>query len=353
MLSYSEYAEELVSYVVRYEVLFSHRLRGKRFCISGAAGLIGSYLIDLLMAANELYGSGIEVWAWDKNESLLKSRFGCYTTSLMHAELLNVNADALPDIAADYVIHAASNTSPLDYGSKPVDTIKTNVFGTDRMIELSLRCKARFLFCSSVEMYGLNQGDTDEFHEDYSGYVNANTVRAGYPTAKRLSEALCNAYRSENPDWEFCTARIGRIYGPTVIPGDAKAPSQFINNAVRGENIVLKSAGTQRFSYGYVGDCAMAMLFILLRGTAGEAYNIADPGSAVSLRDFAEAAAHSVGRRVVAGEFNEAERAGYSKVTKATMCMDKLLALGWSAAYSLDEGVARTVRCLKAISTQQ
>lgn len=352
MLSYPEYREELVSYVTQHETLFKHALKGKRFCISGAAGLIGSYLVDLLMAANELYGSGIEVWAWDKNESLLKSRFGCYTTPLLHAEVLNVNTDVLPDIAADYVIHAASNTSPLDYGSKPVDTIKTNTFGTDRMIELSLHCHARFLFCSSVEMYGLNQGDTDEFHEDYSGYVNANTVRAGYPTAKRLSEALCNAYRSENPDWEFCTARIGRIYGPTVIPGDAKAPSQFINNAVRGEDIVLKSAGTQQFSYGYVGDCAMAMLIILLRGGAGEAYNIADPDSAVSLREFAESAARSVGRSVVAGEFSAAERAGYSKVTKATMCMDKLTALRWRAEYHLAEGVARTVRCLKALSSQ-
>lgn len=352
MLSYSEYRAELDSYVSKQEGFFSRELKGKRFCISGAAGLIGSYLVDLLMAANERYGAGIEVWAWDKNAALLQSRFGAYASDLLHADVLNVNTDALPQVAADYVIHAASNTSPLDYGSKPVDTIKTNVFGTDRMIELSLRCKARFLFCSSVEMYGLNQGDTDEFYEDYSGYVNANTVRAGYPTAKRLSEALCNAYRSENPDWEFLIARIGRIYGPTVIPGDAKAPSQFINNAVQGEDIVLKSAGTLMFSYGYVGDCAMALLVMLLRGGAGEAYNIADPESAVSLRDFAETAAHSVGRNVVAGEFSEAELAGYSKVTKATMCMDKLTALGWRTEYHLAEGVARTVRCLKAISSQ-
>lgn len=353
MFFFSEYRTELDSYVTRYESLFKNELKGKTLCISGAAGLIGSYIVDLCMMANERCCSGIRVWAWDKDAELLKARFGSLDSALLHAEQRNVNTDELPDVAADFVIHAASNTSPLDYGAKPVDTIRTNTLGTDRMIELSLRCGARFLCCSSVEMYGLNQGDTDEFHEDYSGYVNANTVRAGYPTAKRLSEALCNAYRSEHPTWEFCTARIGRIYGPTVIPGDAKAPSQFINNAVRGEDIVLKSAGTQQFSYGYVGDCAMAMLFILLRGEAGEAYNIADPASAVSLRAFAEAAAHSAGRKVVAGEFSAAERAGYSKVTKATMCMDKLLGLGWSAAYHLEEGVARTVRCLKAISPQQ
>lgn len=353
MLSYSEYRGELDSYVSLHEEIFKHALKGKSFVISGAAGLIGSYIVDLLMVANERYQSGIEVWAWDKNAPLSEKRFGAWKTASLHAEVYNVNTDELPEVRADYVIHAASNTSPLDYGAKPVDTIKTNTFGTDKMIELSLRCKARFLFCSSVEMYGLNQGDTDEFREDYSGYVNANTVRAGYPTAKRLSEALCNAYRSENPDWEFLIARIGRIYGPTVIPGDAKAPSQFISNAVRGEDIVLKSAGTQQFSYGYVGDCAMAMLFILLRGEAGEAYNIADPASAVSLRAFAESAAHSVGRKVVAGEFSAAERAGYSKVTKATMCMDKLLSLGWTAAYNLEEGVARTVRCLRALSAQQ
>lgn len=304
------------------------------------------------MTADEMYHVGIEVYALDKNAELLQQRFGGITNGHLHCHVLNVNTEALPPAAADYVIHAASNTSPLDYGQKPVDTIKTNVFGTDNMIRFSLSCGARFLFCSSVEMYGQNRGDTDAFREDYSGYVDANSIRAGYPTAKRLSEALCNAYAKENPGWEFVTARIGRIYGPTVIAGDSKAPTQFITNAVRGEDIVMKSAGTQLFSYGYVGDCATALLLLLTRGAAGEAYNIADPVEEVTLRTFAAAAAAAVGKEIVSGCFTEAEKAGYSSVTKATMCMDKLTDLGWTAEYRVSEGVRRTVHYLRTLAEQ-
>lgn len=320
-------------------------LATKRFMISGAAGLIGSYLIDLLMMSNKLLGTRIVVYAIDKNKELLESRFSAYK-ELITLYNLNVNTDVLPDVDVDYVIHAASNTSPLDYGSKPVDTIKTNVLGADNMIQYSLKHATRYLCCSSVEMYGINNGDTDEFNEDYSGYIDANSLRSCYPTAKRLSETLCNAYLKENPEWQFVIARIGRIYGPTVIEGDTKAPTQFIMDAVNNRDIVIKSSGTQEFSYGYVGDCVMGLLYILTKGENGAAYNIAYPKK-VMLKDFAQAAADACDCKLSTGSFTEAEKAGYSSVTKATMCMDKLIALGWEARYDIAEGIAKTIEIIK------
>lgn len=351
MIPNEAYKSEVKAVVNNEKEFLIETMRKKRFIISGAAGLISSYLIDILIEANHQLGLGIEIHAIDKNGKLLKQRFPLSEKGL-HLYYLDVNRGDLPQIEADYVIHAASNTSPLDYANKPVETIHTNVIGADRMMRLSQHYAKRFMLCSSVEMYGRNNGDTDGFHEDYSGYVDANTIRAGYPTAKRLAEALCNAYLKENPTWEFTIARIGRIYGPTVIEGDTKAPSQFIGNAVNGENIVMKSEGTQLFSYCYVADCVIGMLYILAKGENGSAYNIANPESSVTLRDFAETAAKVGGVELVRGEFSANEKAGYSKITKATMCMDKLLAMGWKPYFSLQDGISRTIRHIKSLNNK-
>lgn len=317
------------------------------FFISGAAGLIGSYIVWLLMSASKKYSLGLRVFACDRNGKLLNERFSQETEGIIVKVPIDVCVDEVPEAHFDYIIHAASNTSPVDYATKPVDTIWTNVMGAKKLMDLAVKCKAkRFLFCSSVEAYGKNKGDTDAFKEDYSGYVDCNTVRAGYPSAKRCVEAMCNAYAVENPGFEFVTARIGRYFGPTVVPGDTKAPSQFIGNAVRGEDIVLKSAGTQLFSWGYVGDCATALLTILVKGVAGQVYNVADPNPC-QLREFAKFAAEAAGTKLKFVEQSAAERAAYSKVDKATMDVSKLQALGWAPQISIQDGVRRTINYLK------
>ena len=349
MIFANGYTEELQRYVADNEPLFQS-LAGSRVFVSGAAGLIGSYVIDLLITSNRLLNTGITAYAVDKNRALLEQRFPDAYADTVKRVIADVNADTFTALEADYVIHAASNTSPIDYATKPVDTIQTNVMGTDRLIQFALSVGVkRFLFCSSVEAYGANNGDVDKFTETYSGYVDCNTLRAGYPSAKRVSEALCNAYMAQYDTFDFVTARIGRIYGPTVIEGDAKAPSQFINNAVEGEPIVMKSDGMQQYSYGYVGDCAVALLFILLKGEKGQAYNVADPGSCVLLRDFAQAAATAGQTEITFVVPTAVETAGYSKITKATMDTTKLEALGWRAVYATQEGVGRTVAYMREL----
>ena len=348
MLKIDEYKAELQDYAQSNENLL-RGFSGRSLFVSGAAGLIGSYLIDLLAVASECYGLKLRICACDRNADLLSSRFAGMN-GVVECLPIDVCVGVLPTGHFDYVIHAASNTSPVDYATKPIDTIWTNVFGAKRLLDFSVSCRAkRFLFCSSVEAYGRNNGDTDFFAEDYSGYVDCNTVRANYPASKRCVEALCNAYAAENPGFGFVTARIGRFYGPTVIAGDAKAPSQFIGNAVRGEDIIMKSDGTQLYSWGYVGDCVTALLTILLKGKAGEAYNVADPASCAQLRDFAKYAAEAADVNVVFAKQSEVEQTGYSKITKATLNVDKLCGLGWTAKYHLSEGIGRTVRYLREL----
>ena len=346
MIPVKEYVDELRETVHEQKSLLSE-YDGCTILLSGAAGLIGSYLCDLLIVAHRELGIGVRILACDRNTELLNKRFPLDCEDVVVRFPIDICKDELPKEKSDYIIHAASNTSPVDYATKPIDTVWTNVCGAKRLLDHCVNVKARrFLFCSSVEAYGKNNGDVDRFCESYSGYVDCNTVRAGYPSAKRCVEALCNAYAAECQGFEFVTARIGRYFGPTVVPGDTKAPSQFIGNAVRGEDIVLKSAGTQLFSWGYVGDCATALLTLLVKGKAGEAYNVADP-EPCRLRDFASCAAAAAGTNLVFVEQSATEQAAYSKVDKATMDIRKLQSLGWEPSLSIMAGIERTVRMLK------
>lgn len=342
------YKTELNEYLAQFNDVFES-LAGSVVMITGAAGLIGNYIIDLLMAKGD-----IKVIAVDRNEERMNIRFGDYKENFVPV-IADVNdmcavEKLFAEEKIDYVIHAASNTSPLDYANKPVDTICTNIIATHNLLEC---CKKygvkRFMFCSSVEAYGTGSDDVEEFDELYSGYVDCNTVRAGYPSGKRASEAMCNAYGSEY-GVDFVIVRIGRIYGPTVIPEDTKAPTQFIGNSVRNEDIVLKSPGTQVFSFGYVGDCASGMLKILAHGENGNAYNVADSEGGIMLRDFASAAAAASGKEVVFDLSADLAKAGYSKVTRAVLSVKKLEELGWRSLHNHIDGTKRTVEYLKELN---
>ncbi len=349
---YSEntnYQSELLDYVKSFPIFDAYN--GKTLMITGAAGLIGTYIVDLLMKKNEIDGSCITVIAIDRNETEINSRFGMYFSDPnFKYYVLDVTQPMPNDLPrADYLIHAASNTSPLDYGLHPVDTFKANTVGTYYMLEFAHKKDVgRFLFCSSVEAYGKNLGDVEKFDESYSGYVDCNTPRAAYPAGKRASEAMCASFKAEF-GLDYVNARIGRFYGPTVIAGDTKAPTQFIMNGVRGEDILMKSDGTQIFSWGYVGDCATGILYMLIKGESGQVYNIADPNSVLRLRDFAETVARIAGTRIVFTQQNAAELAGYSKITNAVLDTSKLESLGWTAKYDIAAGIEKTVRYLKTL----
>lgn len=161
---------------------------------------------------------------------------------------------------------------------------------------------------------------------------------------------MCQAYRSQK-GVEAVVARIARVYGPTLLPDDSKALSQFIHRSLVGEDVVLKSEGTQKFSYLHVADAVSGLLHILLLGNDGEAYNLADKGSDVMLRDLAGLIAKASGVKVVFELPDAQEAAGYSKATFALMDGNKARdELGWSARMSISEGISSTLYILRLLN---
>ena len=344
-----EYLADL-EYICHCEAIDWNRLQGKTLLLSGATGQIGSCLVDAIMQKNNTESLNCHIIGLTRDADKAASRFPQWkNTAQLHFVACDVTCpdNDLWQLQADYILHLASNTHPIAYATDPIGTIKTNLWGTDNMLKLaSDNPGSRFLLASSNEIYGENRGDTDYFEEDYCGYINCNTLRAGYPESKRCAEALCQAYQKQ---FGLCIliARLTRTYGPTLLDSDSKAMTQFLRNSVRGEDIVLKSKGDQMYSYTYVADAVTGLLCILTKGQDGEAYNIAEPKFDKNLREIAELIAYNCGRKVCFDLPGKEEAAGFSKVTKARLSNKKIQSLGWGADYSIEKGISRTLQVMK------
>lgn len=329
------------------------RLKDRSILLSGATGLIGSFLVDVIMYKNENDNLNCRIYALGRNYEKAKARFGDRLDSdLLKFIPYDVKESLVfdGDEKIDFVLHMASNTHPLQYSTDPIGTITTNIIGLQNMLEFAVEHQAeRFAFASSNEIYGENRGDVELFDENYCGYIDCNTMRAGYPESKRCGEALCQAYKAEK-GLDVVIPRFTRSYGPTMLMSDSKAISQFIKKGISKDDIILKSAGTQFYSYQYVADSVSGLLTILLNGENGEAYNIADESSDITLKDLASVIANMNGKDVVFEIPDAVEAAGYSKATKARLDGSKLQKLGWKPRYDIKEGLERTIHILRALS---
>ncbi|ADB47135.1 NAD-dependent epimerase/dehydratase family protein [Acidaminococcus fermentans DSM 20731] len=325
-----------------------NKLHNSSLMITGASGLIGTMLIDVLMMKNEQEQLNCKIYATGRNIQKAQERFGDYwDRPYFHFVTMDVNYPIRIEHEVDFIIHAASNTHPRLYASDPVGSLMTNLEGTYNLLEYGRTHKMkRMLFLSSVEIYGQALKTEDVFDEKYCGYIDCNAVRACYPEGKRAGEALCNAYISKY-NLDIVIPRLSRVYGPTMRLDDSKAMSQFLMNGVRGEDIVLKSEGLQKFSYCYVGDVVQGLLYCLLKGKCGEAYNIADVKCNMLLKDITQYIASLNGCKVVFDLPDVTEQKGFSKVTVGVMDSTKLQKLGWKPFDDLKSGIKKTIKILQ------
>lgn len=339
---HSLYQEDLRNILDIPEV---EQLKGKSFLITGATGLIGVCMIDALMRYNS-QGADIQIYAVGRSWDKAKSRLGEYEKDEhFHFIEQDVRQPLPEDIQVDVIIPLASNTHPLAYSQYPIETIEINVKGAEHALNKALECGATVLYPSSVEIYGNAYGE-DVFTEDYTGKLNLENARACYPESKRLSEALCLSYMAER-GVDVKIARLSRVFGPTMLMSDTKASSQFIQKALAGQDIILKSKGEQFFSYTYVADVVGAMLYILIHGESGKTYNLSNKACDVRLKDFAGACALWAGKDVVFDLPSETERKGYSIAMQAILDNTRLLSIGYQPNYSFEEAIHRTLDVLK------
>ena len=324
-----------------------NKLKNKSIMISGSTGLVGRYFIDLLMYKNNNDDLNCKLIALGRDKNKALDIFDKYiNNSLFEFIECDVNLPIEYSGKVDFVIHAASNTHPVQYSTDPAGTIKTNVFGTYNLLELAKQNKSeKFILISSFEVYGTVTGK-EKISENDFGVVDCTILRSCYPESKRLSENLTIAYANQ---YEMNTniVRLSRVFGPTMNYNSSLATAQFIKSGINKEDIILKSDGLQKYSYNYVGDAVISILLVLLNGENKEAYNVSDEKFDCSLKDFATTVANYAGKSVKYDIPNESEKKGFSNLTMTILDNTKIKSIGFHVNNSLEESIIKTIDILE------
>ena len=311
------------------------------FLVTGATGMIGTCVVDVLQEANRSFGKGFTGYAMGRSREKLLSRFGSFPGIRC---VVRDMAEEIELEKVDYIIHAASNADPVSYARYPAETMLTNILGAKNVLDFCRKANARALLTSSFEIYG--KSDRSEFAESDYGTIDLDRIRSCYPVSKAAAETLFRAYCDEY-GVDCVIARLPSVYGPTMQENDSKAHAQFLRNAVAGQDIVMKSRGEQKRTYCYVMDAVSGLLAVLFRGKPGEAYNIAGERSTASIAEIARTVASLTGRKVIFGEPNEAEGKGFSRPQDCVLDPTKIKALGWECRYDVRSGLEETIRILR------
>lgn len=331
-----------------YKIAADLPVRSGSILVTGASGLIGSCMVDVLLTANRQLGTGYMIYALGRDNNRLKIRFP-YAGEDLKFVVQDITAPLNNDSHYDYIIHAASNADPVSYAKYPVETILTNVDGARTVLEYCRGHKStRALLTSTFEVYGRHEEDV--YTEEDFGKLDQNDVRSGYPESKRVSELLFRSYaRQYNTD--VVIGRLSSVYGPTMLKNDSKAHAQFLRNGLAGENIVLKSKGTQKRTYCYVMDAVSGLFTVLFTGMKGEAYNIANKESVSTISEVAECIAGLCGTKIVFDIPNEIEKRGFSRLQNCVLETRKLESLHWKGRYDLLAGIRSTIRILREMQS--
>lgn len=312
-------------------------LEGSRVLITGATGLLGSLAVRVLLAANEQFDLNMAVIAMGRNSSKLISLFGPETNSLLFAQgnirdALHVNG------IVTHIIHGASATSSRYFVEHPAETIATAIDGTRNILNLAREKNiAGMVYLSSLEVYGNMGAHDDAIKECESGHIDPLSVRSSYSESKRLCETLCAAYAKE-----FLVpvkvARLSQTFGAGVDYEDGRVFAEFMRCAMEGRDITLHSRGATVRTYCYTADAIAAILYILVRGNIGEAYNVSNEDTAISILDMAKLVASDItdGDISVLIDIPEnVEAFGYNPEMIVKLDCEKIRSLGWRASTNL------------------
>ncbi len=324
-------------------------LYGQTVLVTGANGILASYVVETLLFLNEsTRGKPVQVLALVRDKARAENRFAHYRgRNDLHLIVQDASHPIPEDVHADYIVHAASQASPKYYGADPVGTLLPNVVGTYHLLQLARRSSAKaFLFLSSGEVYGrIPVGQVAITESDY-GPSDPTEVRACYGEGKRAGETLCVAY-SHQYGVPTRIARLSHTYGPGMRLDDGRVFADFVADVVNRRPIVLKSAGTAQRPFCYVSDAVAGFLTVFFKGASGQAYNVANAGACASVRELAELLVQLFPERALSVEYSGGKTdPSYlpSKNLIGVPDCSKVHALGWEPTVGLAEGFRRTVR---------
>jgi UDP-glucuronate decarboxylase len=311
-------------------------MRDEAVLVTGGAGFLGSHLCARLVR------EGYDVLCVDNFYTGAKRNIAGLL-SIPNFELLRHDVTFPLYVEVDQIYNLACPASPIHYQFDPVQTTKTSVHGAINMLGLAKRVKARILQASTSEVYG--DPAMHPQREDYWGHVNPVGLRSCYDEGKRCAETLMFDYYRQH-GLEIKVARIFNTYGPNMHPNDGRVISNFIVQALKGQEITIYGDGSQTRSFCYVDDLIDGIVRLMSspRDFVGPV-NLGNPGE-YTIRELAESVLRLTG--------------SHSKLTFKPLpsddpvrrCPDITLAgarLGWKPTVPLDDGLKETIAYFRAL----
>ena len=284
----------------------------------------------------------------DKFEKVFE-RYVCNNLKPIFSDITTID---ISEIDVDYIVHGASITDSKTFVEKPVETISIALEGTRNLLQQCVNKHLKgFVYLSSLEVYGTFNSfeGIKNVTEDESGYINVLSIRSSYSEGKRMVENLCVAYASEY-NTPVKIARLCQTFGAGVEYNDNRVFAQFARAVIEHKDIILKTKGETTRNYCYTTDAISGILTVLAKGNIGEAYNIANIQTTVSIADMAKLFGSlypDSNSKAVFDITENAEKLGYNPVMKLQLDSSKLETLGWNANLSFENMCKRLVEGMK------
>lgn len=307
----------------------------KHILITGGAGFIGINLTKKLLSQGHKITVLDNLYTgFEENVENLKTN--------SNFQFINQDINTPLNGTYDYIINLACPASPPNYQKNPIYTFKTSVIGTLNVLELAKKTKAKILHASTSEIYG--DPLVHPQSEDYFGNVNPIGVRSCYDEGKRAAETLCyDYYHFENVDVRMI--RIFNTYGPYMDPSDGRVVSNFINQALKNEDITIYGEGLQTRSFQYIDDLIdVIVLFMFKELNEFTVLNTGNPDE-FTVFELAESVLKLIPESKSKIVFKKLP-SDDPKRRKPDITKAKIL-LGWTPKIKLEEGLQRTINYFK------
>lgn len=330
--------------IVNSSIIDWEKLRNRTIFITGATGLIGSILVKALIIKNKTCNLNLSMILLVRNKEeaekiFEKNKYISYIVS-------SIENYVPQDIKIDYIIHGASPTKSKFFVNNPVETMDISIMGTKKILEQARISKIKSaLYLSSMEMYG--NLDVTNVKENNQGFIDPLKERSSYSQSKRICELYSYCYYKEY-EVPIKIARIAQTFGAGVSKNENRVYKIFADAVLNSEDIILKTEGTTIINFSYTTDTIIGILYILLNGKDGEAYNLVSDKTNMTILESAKWLADKYGNGKVNVKVEiPKENAGFAPINKMILSNEKLKKLGWNYKYNLKQGYERLILYLK------
>lgn len=319
--------------MVQTQARLVRRFANQTIMITGATGLLGRSLVLAFLMANEAFDLHIQVIAIARNREKVARQYGALVDApeltFQYQDLMTPYAK---DVNPNYIFHTAAVTDGRRLKEYPVETFEAQFVGMTNVLKLAKNTQAQVVYLSSMEIYGqpFTKGRATE--KDV-GYVDPLVIRNGYPESKRANEFMASAFASEF-GVRVVNARLAQTFGPGVAADDHRVFAQFARSVIKGEDIVLQTDGSSSGNYSYLYDTLAGLLLLAVKGEAGQAYNIVNEATSITIKQLAELVATFNDQSHVVIDI-PADDPGYAPKVSLKLSAEKLMALGWQPTKGL------------------